>query len=153
MESIKDQLKQSLKIAIKSNDSITKNIIRLILSEVSTEDMRRNKNNQLNNQGIISILFKLQKNLVEMKEAFENKGDDEGVKKTIEELKVLERFLPVLMSEEEIKNEIKQIISKFESVTMKNFGKIMGIFSKKFQGKADNKKVAEILKKTIEDNE
>jgi len=149
MENIKEELKKSLKIAIKSNDGLTKNIVRIILSEISTEDIRRKQNNKLNNQGIISILFKLQKNLFEMRKAFEQKKDEEGVQKTTAELKVLEKFLPVLMTEEEIEIELKQMINNLNVVSMKDFGKIMGMFSKKFQGKADNKKVSEILRKKL----
>lgn len=66
------------------------------------------------------------------------------------ELKVLEVYLPTLMSEEEVVKSIDTILASMGPVDAKEFGKIMGIVMKELKGKADAALVTKVLKGKIQ---
>ena len=66
------------------------------------------------------------------------------------ELKVLEVYLPTLMSEEEVVKSIDAILASMGPVDAKEFGKIMGVVMKELKGKADATLVTKILKEKIQ---
>lgn len=66
------------------------------------------------------------------------------------ELKVLEVYLPTLMSEEEVVKSIDTILAGMGPVDAKEFGKIMGTVMKELKGKADAALVTKVLKGKIQ---
>jgi len=138
---LKEQLKIDLKASLKSGDSVKKNIVRLVMSEIAAEDSRRQSTNKLDDAGLIAVVTKMKKSLMETK-AFlekESKSTDE----VVAEITVLDMYLPQLMSKEETVEAVNEIIAEIgEGVA---FGRVMGIFSKKYKGKADNKLASKII--------
>jgi uncharacterized protein YqeY len=68
------------------------------------------------------------------------------------ELEVIEKYLPSQMTEDEIKNEVRSLISEMGEVTTNPqvlIGKTMGAFNKKFQGRADIKQVKQIIEEMV----
>ena len=65
------------------------------------------------------------------------------------QLKVITQFLPAQMSEEEITAALKQLIADNNISGIKEMGKLMGLASKQFAGKADNKLVSQIVKQLL----
>ena len=65
------------------------------------------------------------------------------------QVNVIESYLPKQMSEEEIEAVVKEIIAQTGAQSMKEMGKVMGIASKQLAGKADGKKISEIVKKLL----
>ena len=66
------------------------------------------------------------------------------------ELKVLEVYLPTLMSEDEVVKSIDAILAGMGPVDAKEFGKIMGVVMKELKGKADAALVTKVLKEKIQ---
>lgn len=62
---------------------------------------------------------------------------------------VIEQYLPAQMSEEEIRQSIKEIIASTGASGMKDMGKVMGIASKQLAGKADGKLISDIVKSML----
>jgi uncharacterized protein YqeY len=77
---------------------------------------------------------------------FEKQGRPDLAEKEKEEMAIIERFLPKQMSEDEIKEAVKTIISEVGAVSAADMGKVMGIASKQFAGKADGKTISETVK-------
>jgi hypothetical protein len=65
------------------------------------------------------------------------------------ELAVIEKFLPQMMTEEELSAAIAELIVRVGATSAKDMGKVMGAASKEFAGKADNKMVSDIVKKLL----
>ena len=80
---------------------------------------------------------------------YEEGGRKELAEKEQEEIKILEKYLPEQMSEEELEKEIKKIISSLGEVSAKDFGRVMGAIMPKFKGKADGNAVTAIVKKIL----
>jgi hypothetical protein len=71
------------------------------------------------------------------------------IAKEQEEVNVIEKYLPAMMSEEEVREVVKAAIATTGATTQKEMGKVMGIVSKQLAGKADNKLVADIIKSLL----
>ena len=66
-----------------------------------------------------------------------------------EEINIISEFLPKQMNDSELINQISEIIISVNATSMKDMGKVMGIATKKFSGKADNGKIAQIIKEKL----
>ena len=128
---INDEIKNSLKVGDKNR----LNLFRVIKGEISRlEDGKT----ELKENDIIKLLQKFKKNLELVND-----------KKSQEEIKILEEYLPNQMREEEIEKVIQSIIITNNYSTMKDMGKIMGDFTKEYGGQADNKIVSAVVKKIL----
>ncbi len=94
----------------------------------------------------IKILQKLAKQRKESIEIFQKENRDDLVKKEMEELAVIEKFLPDQMSTDELKEIIKTIIAQVGASTPQDMGKVMGVASKQLAGKSDGKSISEMVK-------
>ncbi|MCK4561545.1 MAG: GatB/YqeY domain-containing protein, partial [Flavobacteriaceae bacterium] len=63
--------------------------------------------------------------------------------------KILEQFLPTQMSDEELKVAIGEVITQTGATSMKDMGKVMGMASKQFTGKADGKAISMVVKELL----
>ena len=67
----------------------------------------------------------------------------------LDEIKVIEEFLPEAMSEEEVEDEVKKVINDIGAEGMKDMGKVMGIVTKRLMGKADGKTISTIVRNNL----
>ena len=94
----------------------------------------------------------LQKMMKQRRDSFEiftqqNRADLAGKEK--EEMEVIEKFLPKQMSEQEIKDAVKEIIASTGATSAADMGKVMGAASKQLAGKTDGKTISAIVKEML----
>jgi uncharacterized protein YqeY len=104
---------------------------------------------QLSQDDELKILQRLVKQRKESVEIFQSQNRDDLAKSELEEVSVIEKFLPAQMSEAEIETQLKSIIQSVGATGPGDTGKVMAVASKAFAGKADNKLVSQILKKLL----
>jgi uncharacterized protein len=92
------------------------------------------------------ILQKLVKQRKESVEIFKQQNREDLAKGEAEEIEVIEKYLPQMMGEDEIKAGIQAIIAQVGAKGPGDLGKVMGTASKNFAGKADNKLVSQLVK-------
>jgi len=97
----------------------------------------------------LKMLQKLVKQRKESLEIYQNQNRADLAKSEQEEIAVIEKFLPKQMGEEEIREELKKIIAQAGATSASDMGKVMGIASKHFAGKADNKVVSQLVKQLL----
>lgn len=94
----------------------------------------------------IAMLQKLIKQRKDSLAIFEQQGRADLAQKEIDEIAVIEKFLPQQLSADELKALIQKIISETGASGIKDMGKVMGMATKQLAGKADNKAVSEVVK-------
>lgn len=97
----------------------------------------------------IKLLQKLVKQRKESYDIYVQQNRADLANAEQEELNVIEKFLPAQLSESDIKIALEQIIAKVGAVSPAEMGKVMGIASKQFAGKADNKIVSQLVKQLL----
>jgi len=97
----------------------------------------------------IKILQKLVKQRKESAEVFANQNRPELAETENFQASVIEKYLPEQISEEELTNIIKEIITQTGATSIKEMGKVMGMASKQLAGKADNKSISVIVRNLL----
>ena len=150
MQTLKEKLKEDLKVALKTGNYVKKDLIKVILSEISIEEGRGAANFFLNDEGILSVIKKIKKNQEELLEKSKNIGRSETEIEAIEkEIKILNLYLPVQMTEEEIELAVEHIIESLGASSMKEMGLVMNKFSTDYPGLADGKIVSKYVKSKL----
>ena len=132
---LKDRITLELKEAMKSGNSIKKNLLRVVLSEI---DRSIDKNITLQDSDVEKVIIKITKSA-------ETIGSDES----IEEINILSEFLPKAMSLKETEIIVLNLINKLNITSMKDMGKIMGSITKEYGNRLDKKLVSQIIKDKV----
>ena len=136
-----DLIKQDLVAAMKSGDGLKVSVLRMLTSELGYKRIEVQRD--LTDEDIILVLNKEAKKRREAIESFGKAGRTEQVEKEKKELEILSVYLPILMSEEEVKAEIAKLDLP------KDFGQAMRVVAPMFKGKADGGMVANIVKQLV----
>ncbi len=143
--SLEQKVNDSIKDAMKARDQVALRALRAIKSEILLFNTS-GSGKTLDQAGEIKILQKMIKQRADSLALYEQEGREDLASKEREEIEVIKPFLPTQLSEDDLKEIIQGVIFKTGAQSMKDMGKVMGMASKEVQGKADNKKIAEIVK-------
>ena len=97
----------------------------------------------------MKLLQKLVKQRKDSLEIFRQQNRADLAKKEEEEIAVIEKFLPQQMSEDEIRDQVKQIIASTGATSAADMGKVMGVATKQLSGKADGKTISSIVRELL----
>ena len=142
--SLKDQLEEGLKAAMKSGDRVAVSAIRLSLSEIKNAAI--DKRRPLEDNEIVNILRSGVKKRQESIEMFAKGGRKELVEKETAEIKVIERFLPAGLPAAELEALVDAAIAESGAASMKDIGKVMKAVLPKVAGRADGAEINKLIK-------
>lgn len=146
---LKEQIQKDFITAMKNKDESTKSALSGLKSKIT--EAEKVNGSELSDSDILKIINKGIKQREESIRLFIDGGRPELAVKESEERIVLMNYLPAQMTDEEIEITVREIIVGLPTMTNANAlsGKTMGEFNKKYQGKADSKRVLEVIKKII----
>lgn len=145
--SLQEQLKEDMKIAMRDKDIVARDTIRFLNSAIKQIEVDERR--ALDDNDVIKLIQKAIKQRNESIEQFKLASRDDLVEAETAQLKVLEKYLPKQLSDEELEAKIKDIISTTGATSIKDMGKIMGVASKDLAGIADGKRINEAVKKIL----
>ncbi len=146
--SVQNQVMDQMKVAMKSKDKVALESLRALKSAFLLANTSGG-NIELSEGDEIKIVQKLVKQRKDSAAIFDEQGRSDLADPEKAQAKVLEQFLPVQMSEVELKEEIGKIVSQTGASSMKDMGRVMGMASKQFAGKADGKAISMIVKQLL----
>jgi hypothetical protein len=147
---LKNDLEFSLKEAMKSGDTIRRDILRVVLTNIKLAEV--DKGTALDDTAVISLL---QKEIKTHKESIEdskkaNRPDLEDHYSA--ELKILQEYLPEQMSDAVIKVIVQAAIEESGATVPADMGKVMKIALQKVEGKASNSEVSRIVREMLSES-
>jgi len=134
--SLKEKLLSDMKEAMKSKDSVRLGTVRCIISAVKSQEIDTRKD--LEEEEILTIVSREVKKRKEAAALYEKGNRPELKDKEIQEMEILQTYLPEQVSEEDLRKRIQEVIAETGAEGMKDFGKIMKTLVPEFKGKADN---------------
>ena len=137
-----------MKAAMKAKDKVSLRGIRAIKSALLLAKTD-GSGKEIDEVVELKILQKLIKQRQDSLKIYEDQNRPELAQIEKEEIAVIQKYLPEQLSEEELRTAIQRIIEKTGASSMKDMGKVMGMSNKTFQGKADNRMVASIVKELL----
>ncbi len=148
--SLKDQLNQEIKAAMKAKDQAGLRTMRALKSAIMiVETSEGRKSPDLSADEELKLLISQAKQRRDSLDQFQKSGRDDLAKIEAEELEIIERFLPKQLSPEELRTEVEKIVAETGASSMRDMGKVMGLASKRFAGKADGKAISVIVKELL----
>ena len=145
--SLKEKLQEDLKSSMKNKDTIKKSVVTLIRAAIKQHEVDNRV--ELADDAIIDIISKQLKQRKDSLAEFEKANRDDLVEETKSEIQVLEGYLPQQLSEEELEKIVIETIAEVGATSMKDMGKIMAIIKPKTAGRADGRKINELVKKNL----
>lgn len=147
---LETQVMDSMKEAMKSKDTETLSALRGIKAAFLTLNSSKEYIGKIISEEIrMKELQRMIKQRQESASIFTQNGREELANKEMFEISVIEKFLPKQLTDEEIEAEVKLVITETGATSIQQMGKVIGIVSKKLVGKADGKKISDIVKKSL----
>jgi uncharacterized protein YqeY len=140
-------INDNLKKALKTKDQKTLSTLRMLLSSIKNKKIELGKD--LTDTEIELIVSKEIKQRKDSISEFEKGGRDDLSKIELEEIQILEKYLPKQLSKDEIIELVKKAISEVSATSMANIGKVMGKLMPQIQGKADGSLVNNLVKQEL----
>ncbi|MCL0099267.1 GatB/YqeY domain-containing protein [Dehalococcoidia bacterium] len=148
---LKDQLNEDLKTAMRSGDETRKSVIRLLRSAIlNAEKSGIREPIVLDDDGVITVLSRQAKQRRDSIEAFRQGGRQDLVLKEEAELEIITEYLPKQMTEEEVRSLAINAIKDVAASGPKEMGKVMASLMPKIKGRVDGKIVREIVTDLLE---
>ncbi|MEY2855804.1 MAG: hypothetical protein RLZZ74_113 [Cyanobacteriota bacterium] len=149
--SLKEQIGEDIKTAMKAKDKLRLQTVRGIKKAILDKEveLRPQGQDSLTPEQEIELLSQQAKQRRDSIEQFSNGGRDDLAEKESQELAIIETYLPEQVSDEEVARVIDELIASSGATTMKDLGRVMGPAMKQLKGKADGKKIQELVKSKL----
>ena len=146
--SLQEKIDQDIKAAMLAKDSVRLRGLRAIKSAVLLAKTEKG-NAKLTEDVEIKLLQRLVKQRKESSAIYQEQNRPDLLAVENEEIAVIEKYLPIQLSREEVESEIKEIFVQHGLSGMKDMGKAMGLVNSALAGKADGKTMSEIVKSLL----
>ena len=144
---LRETINQDVKNAMKAKDTKTRDALRLLTSAFKQIEVDERK--ELSDDDIIKIIQKQVKSRNDSIAQYKKASRDDLMQIELDEIAIYAPYLPAQLSDEELSSAVKEVIAKVGATTMKDMGKVMGMASKELAGKADGKRINEIVKELL----
>ena len=145
--SLKTQLTEDMKTAMRAKDQVSLSTIRLINAAIKQFEV--DERTEADDAKVISILTKMVKQRKDSAKIYTEAGRQDLADKENAEIEILNRYLPQMMSAEEIKTVVDAAIAETGASGMADMGKVMGVLKTRLAGKADMGEVNKVLKTVL----
>jgi uncharacterized protein YqeY len=142
-----DQIQNDMKTALKNGEKVKANTLRLLISKLKNKAIE--VGSSLDDKQILQVIQRTAKQHKESIRMYKDGNREDLVEQEQAELNIVERYLPSMMSEEEVNIVVESIIQETGATTMADFGKVMPQVMKKGAGKIDGSIAQSILKSKL----
>lgn len=150
---LRDRVDAALKDAMRAKDAERLSTLRLINAAIKDRDIAARAEAaadaeapKVGDDVVLGILGKMVKQRQESARAYEEGGRLELAAKELEEIKVIEDFLPRQLDEEESAAAVDQVIADVGATSIRDMGKVMGALKEKYTGQMDFGRVGPLVK-------
>ena len=140
---LKEQLMEDMKNAMRAHEALKLDVVRMIRSEVKNFEIDNGEANDEAVQKIVKTMLKQQKDALL---DFERAARQDLIDETQSKIEILSSYLPTELSDEELEKVVAEVLA---GATTKDFGPLMGQVMKKVGNRADGSRVTALLKKAL----
>lgn len=145
MSLLQETIKKDMVQAMKDKNELSKKVLRMMMSEIRNAEIDKLDHN-LTDEDVLKVIAKLEKQRKDSIKQYIAGGRQDLADSESEELTVIFKYLPAKMSELELRDVVKNIVSKSES---KEFGIVMRAVMQEVKGKADGSLVKELVEEYL----
>jgi uncharacterized protein YqeY len=146
---LSDQINADIMNAMREKDKLKLEALRAAKSAFILARTSEGAPSELTDADELKIVQKLIKQRMDSADIYKEQSRSELYEKEIAEAKVLEAYMPVQLSADELISIIKAIIAKTGAAGPQDMGKVMGVATKELAGKADGKAISTLVKELL----
>ncbi len=144
---LKEQLNEEMKQAMRAKDKNRLSAIRMVRGAVRDKEI--NSQVELDDDGVLEVIASQIKKRKDALEQLRQSNRDDLVEAEMEQINILEAFLPAQLSQSEIEAVVVEAIEDLGATSMRDMGKVMGKLVPQLRGKADNSVVSQIVRQKL----
>lgn len=144
-----ETVNEGIKNAMKARDRVRLEALKGIKKEFLEARTAPGANGELPDDKAMAILVKMAKQRKESAQIYTDNNRPELAKGELDELAVIEEFLPKKLSADELKAELEVIIAEVGATSAKEMGRVMGVASKKLAGRAEGKDISAMVRQLL----
>ncbi|HPR32230.1 MAG TPA: GatB/YqeY domain-containing protein [Prolixibacteraceae bacterium] len=145
-----DEISNAIKEAMKAQDKVRLEALRGIKKVMLEAKTAGGASSELSDEDALKIIAKLAKQGKESAAIYAQQGRSDLAEIEMAQVAVFESYLPVMLSDAELTEKIREIIGKTGASGMKDMGKVMGMATRELAGKADGKAIAEKVRSLLQ---
>ena len=145
--SLKDQVTEDMKSAMKAGDKDRLKVVRLVLAAIKQVEV--DKRVELDDAAVLAVITKMVKQRRDSVEQFEKGGREDLATIERDEIAVLEDYLPEQLSADELTAMVDEVIQATGAEGIRDMGKVMGQIKAKAAGRADMGAVSATVKERL----
>ncbi len=144
---LRQRIEESLKDAIRERNENKRDALRMVLTALKLKEKEiRREPDDAETMQVISTLIKQRRDSAEQ---FRSGGREELALKEEDEIRILQDFLPVQLSSEELEKLVNEAISQTGATSQKEMGRVMKVLMPKVSGRADGKTINEMVRRKL----
>lgn len=147
--SLEQKIMPELKAAMLAKDEKAMRSLRAIKAAIIVAKTAEGAGGELKEEDEIKLLQKLVKQRKDSLDIFTQQNRPDLASREQEEIEVIEKFLPKQLSQDELKDEIRKIITESGAASPAEMGKVIGLANKKLAGRADGKTISVTVKELL----
>lgn len=144
---LKAQLNEDMKTAMRAKDSTRLSTIRLINAAIKQYEV--DERTEVDDNQVLAILTKMTKQRKDSAKIYADAGRQDLADKEQAEIAIIAHYMPTMMSEEAIKNAVAQAMADTGAASMADMGKVMAVLKTTLAGRADMADVSKALKAAL----
>jgi uncharacterized protein YqeY len=145
--SLRDRIHADVTAAIRSGDALRRDVLRMAQNSVYAIEKKDRR--ELSDDEVVAVLTREVKTRRESVEAFRKGGRDELAAKEEAEIGVLQGYLPEQLDDAAIQALVDEAIGATGAQSARDLGKVMGWLSPRTRGRADGKRVSELVARAL----
>lgn len=146
---LKQRIEEEMKTAMKAQDKDGLRALRAIKAAILLAETAEGHSGALSPEEESKLLMKAAKQRKDSAEIYAQQGRPDLQKVELDELAVIERFLPKMLSEDELRTRLQAIIAQVGATSAKDMGKVMGVATKELAGLAEGKAISAMVKNLL----
>ena len=143
---LEEKVMADMKAAMKAKDTTSLEALRAVKSAILLAKTEKGGGAGLADEDEIKLVQKLVKQRKDSAAIYQQQGREDLAGPELDQVAVIEKFLPEQLTEEEIEKVVIQTIDTLGASGMQDMGKVMGVVSKELAGQADGKTISTIVK-------
>ena len=147
MGNLTDQIRTDLTAAMKAQEKERLSVIRMLQAAMKNEQIHLG--HELSDEEAMSVIRKAVKQRQDSIEQYSNAGRTELADKERAEMEILKNYLPAELSEAELESGLREIVTSTGATSKKDLGKVMKEATARYKGRADGKKIQEIVARLL----
>ncbi|MBP3426325.1 MAG: GatB/YqeY domain-containing protein [Rikenellaceae bacterium] len=146
---LEQQISKGIMEAMKAKDTVRLMALRNVKKYIIEAKTATTGLAELPDADTLKIIQKLCKQGTDSAEVYKSSGRDDLASEELAQVEVLKEFLPAQMSDEELTDAVRAIITEVGAQSMKDMGRVMGIASKTLAGKAEGRAISDKVKQLL----